>query len=239
MTAHPAPARAGTPNGLAAAPDVTSHTVMFLDLSRFTSLTDTHGDAAAVEVVDRFLGAVHAAVAERGRVVKTLGDGVLVHAHGPAAAIEVAAAVTETLHTSAGMPELTGGIATGPVVERDGDVLGAIVNLAARLADLAPAGELRMTEPAARAAAEGGWQVEPLGPITIRGFHDPVDAFAVVLCRSDRCVVDPVCGMRITPGSGTPSVHHEGINVAFCSTGCADRFADSPRQYLPVTEVPS
>ena len=151
-----------------------SRTIVFLDLTRFTALTDAHGDDAAAEVVDRFVDAVTAAVVGRGRLVKTLGDGVLLEARDAAAAIEVADDVSHRLHDAEAMPEVTGGIATGSVVDRGDDVLGAVVNLAARLSDLATPGELRVTEHAARAAADAGWQVEPLGTTEIRGFHDPV-----------------------------------------------------------------
>jgi len=205
---------------------------MFLDLCRFTSLNDTHGDAMALVVIDRFSEAVHASLAGRGRVVKTLGDGVLLELVGPAEAIAVADGVTRALHAAADMPELAGGISTGPVIERDGDVLGATVNLASRLADLAPAGELRVTGPAARAAADGRWQVEPLGPVPVRGFHDLVDVFAVVLCPADHCVVDPVCGMRITPGVTTPTVQRDGTTLSFCSPDCVDRFVTTPEPYM-------
>ena len=136
------------------------------------------------------------------------------------------------------MPELAGGISTGPVIERDGDVLGATVNLASRLADLAPAGELRVTGSAARAAADGRWQVEPLGPVPVRGFHDLLDVFAVVLCPADHCVVDPVCGMRISPGATTPTVPRDGTTLSFCSPGCADRFVATPGQYLRDNDQP-
>ena len=212
--------------------EATQRTVMFLDLCRFTSLNDTHGDTMAVEVIDRFSDAVHASLAGRGRLVKTLGDGVPLELVSPGAAIAVADGVTRALHAAADMPELAGGIATGPVIERDGDVLGATVNLASRLAGLAPAGELRVTTPSAHAAAEGGWQVEPLGPVPVRGFHDLLDVFAVVLCPPDHCIVDPVCGMRISPGATTPTVLRDGKTQSFCSLGCADRFMAAPEQYL-------
>jgi len=210
----------------------TQRTVMFLDLCRFTSLNDTHGDVMALEVIDRFTEAVHTSLTGRGRVVKTLGDGVLLELVSPAAAIAVADGVTRALHTVADMPELAGGISTGTVIERDGDVLGATVNLASRLADLAPAGELRVTGSTARAAADGGWQVEPLGPVPVRGFHGLLDVFTVVLCPADQCVVDPVCGMRISPGPATPTVQRDGTTLSFCSSDCADRFTTTPEQYL-------
>ena len=206
-------------------------TIVFLDLTRFTALTDAHGDQAAAAVIDRFIEDVAAALEGRGRLVKTLGDGVLLEANDPATAIAVADEVSHRLHGSDGMPEVTGGIATGPVVDRGVDVLGAVVNLAARLADLAPAGELRVTEPAARAAAAAGWQVEPLGPVDIRGIHEPVVVFRVLLCHPEDCVTDPVCGMRITPGPETPQFEWEDRTIRFCSSSCEQRFRSAPDRY--------
>ncbi len=210
-------------------------TIMFLDLSRFTALNDIHGDETAVGVLDQFTDAVRAATAGAGRVVKTLGDGVLLACPDPAAAISVADATSHRLHDLADMPELTGGITTGTVIERDGDVLGTTVNLAARLADLAPSGELRVDETTARAASTAGWQVEPLGPVEIRGFHEPVTVFGLLLCHPTDCVTDPVCGMRLTPGSNTPQVAHNGATVWFCSPSCQQRFKASPDRYLHPT----
>lgn len=206
-------------------------TIVFLDLTRFTALTDAHGDDAAATVVDQFLDAVTAALEGRGRLVKTLGDGALLEFIDAGAAIAVADEVSHRLHDLEQMPEITGGIATGTVVDRGDDVLGAVVNLAARLADLAPSGELRVTDGAARAAASAGWQVEPLGALDIRGFHEPVTVFRVVLCHPDDCVTDPVCGMRITPGAGTPRRDAQDRTSWFCSATCEERFRSAPDRY--------
>ena len=208
------------------------HAIAFFDLTRFTALNDVHGDDAAVDVLERFTATVHAEIEGRGRIVKSLGDGVLLDFADPASAIAAADGINRRLHATAAMPEFTGGIATGPVVDRDGDVLGSTVNLASRLADLAPAGELRVTEASARAAS-AQWQVEPLGPVDIRGFHEPLLVFRVVLCHPHDHTSDPVCGMRITPGPNTPTRTHDGTTWWFCSPGCADRFDDRPSRYAP------
>lgn len=203
-------------------------TVLFLDLSRFTALTDVHGDQAAVDVADQFITATSTAAASSGgRLVKTLGDGALLVFADPAAAIRAADETSHHLHDLTSMPEMTGGATTGPVIDRDGDVLGGTVNLAARLADLAPSGELRVDEPTARAAADDGWQVEPLGPVEVRGFHEPRAVFRLLLCHPDDCVVDPVCGMRITPGPSTPTATIGCEQVWFCSDTCRDRHKSS------------
>ncbi|MDE0803316.1 MAG: YHS domain-containing protein [Acidimicrobiales bacterium] len=207
-------------------------TVVFLDLTRFTALTDIHGDETAADIIDRFVAAVQTEVDGRGRLVKTLGDGVLLDISDPAVAIEVADRINHRLHRETGMPEVTGGITTGTVIERGRDILGTTVNLAARLADLAPAGELRTTEQAARAAASAGWRVEPLGPTDIRGFHESISIFAVRLCHPEDCTTDPVCGMRLTPGDDTPQIDHDGVARWFCSAPCLERFRSAPGRYL-------
>lgn len=202
-------------------------TVLFLDLSQFTALTDIHGDQTAVDVADQFVAAASTATeANGGRLVKTLGDGALFVFDQPADAVRAADATSHRLHDIASMPEMTGGAATGPVIDRDGDVFGATVNLAARLADLAPAGELRVDEATARAAAEDGWQVEPLGPVGVRGFHEPRAVFRLLLCHPEDCVVDPVCGMRLTPGPSTPTATVGGVRLWFCSDRCQNQLRE-------------
>ncbi len=205
-------------------------TVMFLDLTSFTALNDSHGDDTAVAIVDLFIDSVERAVAGRGRIVKTLGDGVLLDLNEPTAAVEVAHAVSVRLHDHDRTPELTGGATTGPVVERGDDILGATVNLASRLASLATAGELLMTDPPARAASTAGWSVEPLGPIHVRGLREPVSVHRVMICEPDNCVIDPVCAMRLTPGPTTPTTMIDTRQLWFCSVTCHQQFtATAPR----------
>src|SRR3546814_17259279 len=93
-----------------------------------------------------------------------MGDGVLLQLAGPHDAISVADEVSLRLHRTTGMPELTAGVATGPIVERDGDVFGTTVHLASRLARLAAAGEPLAPHQAARAPAAARCQARPPGP---------------------------------------------------------------------------
>lgn len=201
-------------------------TVLFVDLSRFTALTDVHGDHAALDVADQFVAVASAAAQEHGgRLVKTLGDGALLAFDETSAAVWAADSTSRRLHDLDSMPEMTGGAATGSVIDRDGDVFGSTVNLAARLADLAADGELLVDDPTARVAAADGWQVQPLGPVEVEGLRDPRSLFRLLLCHPDDCVVDPVCGMRITPGASTPTLTRGDEKTWFCSCSCRDRHA--------------
>ena len=79
-----------------------------------------------------------------GRVVKLLGDGVLIRFGEPAAAVDGTLALLDAL-PAAGLPTGHAGIASGPLIHRDGDVFGRTVNLAARISDAAPDGRLWVT----------------------------------------------------------------------------------------------
>jgi xanthine dehydrogenase accessory factor len=45
-------------------------------------------------------------------------------------------------------------------------------------------------------------------------------------------VIDPVCGMTVTPGPSTPSFVHDDVTYYFCCAGCRTRFADDPTAFL-------
>ncbi len=210
----------------------TDATVAFLDLARFTTLTDVHGDAAALAVLDQFTDAVDGALQGQARLVKTLGDGVLLTAPTPTDGIAVAVRIVTAFHDHDGLPEIAGGITHGPVAARGGDVLGRTVNLASRLSDAAPASSLWVTDRVARAAADAGHRVEPLGPVELPGVLDPVEAYGLTPCGHDHhaTVTDPVCGMRITPGPATPHLDLDDGRHWFCAEQCRARFTPDPQQ---------
>jgi class 3 adenylate cyclase len=148
-------------------PDV-EPAVAFLDLTGFTSLTQKHGDAAAADVALR-LAEVAARTAEDhgGRVVKLLGDGVLMRFANVIDAVDASFHVLGSLAPS-GLPPGHVGVTEGPIITRDGDIFGRTVNLAARISDVAPSGEVYV--PASTAAALASrFRVERVGALTLGG----------------------------------------------------------------------
>lgn len=121
--------------------------VMFADVSGSTKLYDTAGDAVAFAAVGRVVAYLSETAARcGGRVIKTIGDEVM--CAFPDADAATAAALEMQLGVDA-MPAVAGaplairvGFHFGPAVERDGDVFGDSVNLAARLSDLAIRGQV-------------------------------------------------------------------------------------------------
>jgi class 3 adenylate cyclase len=116
--------------------------VLFADLSGFEVLTDARGDCAAADVAMRFVTLVRASLTGGARLLKTLGDGVLVVAPNMTAARAIAVGIREHVRREPDLLPVRVGICEGPVVWRDHDVFGATVNRAARLADAAEPWEI-------------------------------------------------------------------------------------------------
>jgi adenylate cyclase len=142
--------------------------VAFLDLTGFTSLTQERGDVIAAEMALRLADLASQVMAtHRGRVVKLLGDGVLMHFPDVVEAVEVALDILDRLAAS-DLPPGHVGVAHGPIVGRDGDIFGRTVNLAARISDVAPSGEVYI--PAATVPAlSDRFVVMPAGTATLQG----------------------------------------------------------------------
>ncbi len=150
--------------------DAGTSTIAFADLSGFTQLTLQLGDAAAAEHSSRFIALVQDVTTTfGGRLVKPLGDGVMLHFKRPGEAIECLAALILSAG-KAGLPALRAGVAVGPVVSRDGDFFGHTVNLAARLSAAAAPSEIWATPAVAAAATAVTFAERP--PPKLKGIDD-------------------------------------------------------------------
>jgi adenylate cyclase len=155
--------------GFVAPRDAAPPAVAFVDLTGFTRLTEERGDREAASLAMR-LGELTAETVRPhgGHVVKLLGDGVLVRFDDSTAAAEGVLALLETM-PGAGLPTGHAGIASGPVVQRDGDVFGRTVNLAARLADAAPDGVLLVPATLAAGLPSGRFTTRSVGETDLHG----------------------------------------------------------------------
>ena len=146
----------------------------FIDLVGFTMLSRHMEPRALADTVERFESAAHeVATAKSGRVVKLIGDEVMFVAVDPAATCDIALTLVEHF---AGDPAVTprGGLAYGMLINRGGDYYGSVVNLAARLAELAVPNELLVTPELAAKARNDRLRFEPAGKRLPKGFDEPV-----------------------------------------------------------------
>ena len=122
-------------------------TVLFADVSGSTKLYETAGDAVAHAAIEKCVNLMREkTIAAKGRVIKTIGDEVMsafpAADNAADAAIEMQSAIAELPPVGTTQIGIRIGFNHGPVVERDGDVFGDAVNLAARLAGVATKGQI-------------------------------------------------------------------------------------------------
>jgi class 3 adenylate cyclase len=164
--------------------------IAFVDLSGYTSMTVEHGDEAAASAADSLRGLAEASArAFDGRLVKLMGDGVLLRFPDAPSAIRATLDLVEQID-AAGLPRGHGGIASGRVVVRDGDVFGATVNLASRIADIAGPGEMVVEEGMVIALPRGTAAFDPIGRVELKGFPEPVALWRATRPESPRDVAE-------------------------------------------------
>jgi adenylate cyclase len=209
-------------------------TIAFVDLAGFTALTDAHGDVEAITIAKAFQQQVIGALGPGDRLVKTIGDAVMLAFPDPAAALVALERILT--HEPAGT-EWTllrrAGAHHGPAIVDDGDFYGHTVNVAARVASHAAGGQLLVTSRTAIAARDLGYAVTHVGSTTLRNLAEPVDLYEVRFGdETSDLVVDPVCSMRVPPaGEHTVALEWRGKRTWFCGLPCAARFAADPDAY--------
>ncbi len=108
--------------------------VGFVDLVGFTRLGKARDDRELARLLDRFERLALEVITDHGaRLVKSIGDEVMVVASSPEAGVAVGLGIVEACAEDAELPDAHAGFTWGPVVETLGDVYGVSVNLASRL----------------------------------------------------------------------------------------------------------
>jgi adenylate cyclase len=145
--------------------------VGFADLVGYTSRSRGMGGRELGAMIEDFEAIAAEVIARHaGRVVKTVGDGVLFTAGSAEGAVRIGLELPEVWATDE-RPPLRVGAAYGPVLTRLGDVYSPVVNLASRLTSLARPGTLLVDrELADRLRDRPGYKVRPLRRVSVRGY---------------------------------------------------------------------
>jgi adenylate cyclase len=209
--------------------------IVFADLSSFTALTEAMGDVRAAAIVSRFGDLVHQATARcGGRVVKQIGDAVLLVFYWPQAAVTCALEIVARVAAEPSFPAARASVHWGLVVYREGDYFGTSVNLAARLVTGAERHQVVVSTAARERAADmTGIEFVPLGARSLKGLSLPQELYEVrPLERTPATRLrDPVCHMELTPAELTARLDVRGSERVFCSEACLRRFVAAPEQY--------
>jgi adenylate cyclase len=155
-------------------------TIVFTDIVGFTAFTATRGDAEALQLLatqDRLL---RSALPDTARVVKELGDGLLLWFPEPVSAVHSAFALHHGFEAESSSSDLPlwirVGMHHGRALQRGADLVGHDVNVAARIVDVAGPGEVLVSD-AVRAGVDPGTahvSFSELGPVVMKGVPGPI-----------------------------------------------------------------
>lgn len=147
--------------------------IAFVDLAGYSRLTDEVGDEEAALVVERFVRGVADTLPDDARIVKTIGDAVMLVSSDPVALTDWAVGF-QLLARERPLPRI--GVHAGEVLYRDGDYYGREVNRAARVAARAAAGEVIVTQEIVDGAGEHQ-EFELIGEVKLKGFSEATPLF--------------------------------------------------------------
>ena len=151
--------------------------IAFADLAGYTRFTEEAGEEEAFSTVERFIDAVTDTLPEDARVVKTIGDEVMLVGQDTQALTDWAVGF-QRLYRERPLPRI--GVHSGVVLYRDGDYFGREVNLAARVVARARGGEVIVTDKVMEQIKTSEYlQFENIGEVKLKGFDHPTS-----LCRA-------------------------------------------------------
>lgn len=151
-----------------------SRALGFVDMVSYTASSAILGDRL-VSLIERFEEECRDAVSQNGgRVVKMIGDAVLFIADDLTTGLRVVTALIERLTEDEEILPVRASLVRGDVFSRSGDVFGPPVNLASRLVDIAPVGQILTDATTAAAVAAGkggsGYALDEFPSVELRGF---------------------------------------------------------------------
>jgi adenylate cyclase len=153
--------------------------IAFADLAGYTRFTEEEGEEEALSSVERFVEGVTNTLPDDARVVKTIGDAVMVVGQDISALVDWAVGFTSLFEER---PEPRIGVHYGTTLYRDGDYFGRDVNLAARVVARARGGEVLVSDAVVDACGGSAHLTfQPIGQVKLKGFEKPRQ-----LCRAVR-----------------------------------------------------
>jgi len=182
---RPEPEEAETPPRT---PAVRTLSVMFSDVKDYTARTAKESRLGILDLVRRHRDLVQPIVKRRGgRIVKSLGDGLLITFESATdavlAGLEIqsgATSLNRDAFSDRDKIELRIAVSTGEVAVDDGDVFGEAVNLAARAQQHAAAGEVLFTEVTCATLSRQEIRFTDAGTFELKGLPHPVRLYRAV-----------------------------------------------------------
>ena len=158
-------------------------TVFFVDIHGYTEKSSTLDMSSQLKLIKAFEDIVVSTIsANRGAIIKKMGDGILATFKHPLNATVAAMTVQQKIQQYSAMRmeqekfQVRIGLNTGPVIRKDNDIFGNVVNVASRMQSVATPGDVLLTE-ATFEEIRDFVRCTKLGGINVKGIKEAITAY--------------------------------------------------------------
>jgi adenylate cyclase len=148
--------------------------IAFADLAGYTRLTEEEGELTAVDAVERFVEAVEVTLPDEARIIKTIGDEVMIIGSDVSNLTDWAVGF-QSMHTERPLPRIA--VHYGVALYRDGDYYGRDINIASRVAARSAGGEVLVTRQVVECVTAPHLEFERIGEVRLKGFTESTEVF--------------------------------------------------------------
>ncbi|HET9826595.1 MAG TPA: adenylate/guanylate cyclase domain-containing protein [Chitinophagaceae bacterium] len=194
--------------------------ILIADLSGYTALTEAHGAISAADLIERFLQIVRNSLVSDSHLHQRRGDEVMIVSESPDNLLSTALLLLKNSVTENNFLLLHGGLHYGPVLKRDGEYFGSVINSTSRIASKANAGSFWCSKEFRDAVQnEKLCEFEAMGTHELKNVPEEKEIFRIVNENTSLLGIDPVCRMLIL--SAQKAIPHPiEKEVFFCSENC-------------------
>jgi adenylate cyclase len=148
--------------------------IAFADLAGYTRLTEEEGELTAVDAVERFVEAVEVTLPDEARIIKTIGDEVMIIGSDVSTLTDWAVGF-QSMQTERPLPRIA--VHWGVALYRDGDYYGRDINIASRVAARSAGGEVLVTRQVVDSVTAPHLEFERIGEVRLKGFTESTEVF--------------------------------------------------------------
>ena len=206
---------------------------LIADLAGYTSLTETHGNVSAVNLVTRYIEIVQKSLKDDSVLQERVGDEVLIISNRVSCLLDTAKNLVHNIEQEHQFLSVHIGIHTGNVIKQDGNYFGSALNLCSRISSYSRGGQILCSEDVVKDTDNMElYQFIKVGDIRFKNVSEPVTIYELVLDSSNSSiVVDPVCKMQINKLNSSAKITYNNKIYHFCSSKCLEIFIKNPDYY--------
>ena len=206
---------------------------LIADLAGYTSLTETHGNVSAVNLVTRYIEIVQKSLKGDSFLQERVGDEVLIISNNVYNLLDTAIDLVHNIEQEPQFLSVHIGIHTGNVIKQDGNYFGSALNICSRISAYSRGGQILCSADVVKEMSDiSSYQFIKVGDIRFKNVPEPVIIYELVLdFPKSNIEVDPVCKMQIDILNSSAKLPYNDKTHHFCSFKCLEIFIKNPSYF--------